>query len=270
MIKYLSVIMKISIFKNNGDKIEQIEEQILFLINKYHLSYDENEPDVVFFIGGDGTFLRAVQHYLSKIEKISFVGINTGTLGFFYDYQSDEIEEVISKISEGKYSLKTYPLLNASIKTINKEESLFAINEIRIENPFHTLTSDVYINDEYLETFRGNGLNICTSFGSSGYNRSLGGAVIDNSLNLIELTEIAPIVNNAYRSLGSSLILDGKNTIKLVGNFTNVVIGYDHLTLSTHGVIEEILLTLSKDKIKLIYTKDRSYINRLNRSFIKR
>ena len=72
----------------------------------------------------------------------------------------------------------------------------------------------VYINDEYLETFRGNGLCVSTASGSTAYNKSLGGAILYSDVGMMQLSEIAGIHHNAYRSLGSSLVLDKKYTIR--------------------------------------------------------
>ena len=49
------------------------------------------------FIGGDGTLLYAVQKYLDLLDDVNFVGIHTGTLGFFTDYTEEEYPVTIWK-----------------------------------------------------------------------------------------------------------------------------------------------------------------------------
>ncbi len=85
-------------------------------------------------------------------------------------------------------------------------EIFHALNEMRIENSYRSQVIDMYVNDEHMETFRGNGLCVSTPSGSTALNKSLGGAVINPSLRLMQVTEIAGIHHNAYRSLGSPLI----------------------------------------------------------------
>lgn len=60
----------------------------------------------------------------------------------------------------------------------------------RIENVIQTLDLEVMIDDEFFENYRGTGMCVCTQAGSTAYNRSLKGAVIDEGLNLLQLHEI--------------------------------------------------------------------------------
>lgn len=260
--------MNIGIYVNDENEHLDIVELIKQEALKKGFVINNDDPEIVFFVGGDGTFLRAVQHYIDNISNIEFIGINAGTLGFFYDFDINQIVTIMDLIEKHSYKLISYPLLEGNINYINDQERIFAVNEIRIENPFHTLVSDVIINDEFLETFRGNGLVISSPLGSSAYNKSLGGSVISPELEVLELTEIASIQNSVYHSLGSSLILSGDSTILLKGPFKHVVVGYDHLTSSNQEIVE-IWLSTSSKRINVIYPNDQSFIKRLNKSFIR-
>ena len=148
-----------------------------------------------------------------------------------------------------------------------EDEVIYAINEIRIESPFHTLISDVYINDELLETFRGNGLVVSTSLGSTAYNKSLGGAVIYPSISSMELSEIAPINNTVYHSLHSSLIIDKDSEIVLKTKTDNILLGYDHLNKNVK-LASSISLRLSNKVVVLLRNKDYSYTKLLKSKFV--
>ena len=150
----------------------------------------------------------------------------------------------------------------------NEEMSFYAINEVRIENPFRTLTCDIYINNELLESFRGNGLIFASSVGSSAYNKSLGGALVDISIPSIQLTEIAPIENNLYHSLGSSLVVDEKTTFKAQGKFNKSVVGYDSYFIDKEN-LTSLEVKLSSKKINVIYRKDYSLVKMYRKSFVK-
>ena len=52
-------------------------------------------PDIVLTIGGDGTVLHAVHHYLDQIETVKFIGIHTGHLGYYTDWLPDELDELV-------------------------------------------------------------------------------------------------------------------------------------------------------------------------------
>lgn len=253
--------MKIGLFI----KKEVINESTLMEIKEKVLSFGhvvvEDNPELVISFGGDGTFLKAVHFYLLKNDKIIFAPINKGKLGFFSDFVMDDLDEIFRDLS--KFEVKSFSLLEANIG----KESIYAVNEIRIENPFHTLISEVFINGTKLETFRGNGLVVSSSIGSSAYNKSLGGAVVDTSLEVMQLSEIAPINNSLYRSLKSPLIVSKDSKIRFKGAFKDIVIGYDHLVKSDFRS-NEITFSISNKKLNLLVKKGHDHIAKLSEAFI--
>lgn len=254
--------MKIALFykkdKTDSKFISFVESKVL----EHGFELVNSQPDIVLYVGGDGSFLRAVHQYVNQLEKVQFIGLCTGHLGFFYSYQQDEIDQLLEDIKTSSLKKQQYRLLEASIGL----ERLYAINEIRIESPFHALISDVEINGEYLETFRGNGLVVCSSIGSSAYNKSLGGAVSSPSLEVMQLSEIAPINNRVYKSLHSSLVLDDTNVITLKTKTENILIGFDELVSDTKFA-SEIAFRLSNKKATVLYKKDYSYISLIRETF---
>ncbi|MCQ2815406.1 MAG: NAD kinase [Bacilli bacterium] len=260
--------MKVAVFQSDKHFDQKLRDLIYELTKKEGYEKDEKDPDIVFNVGGDGTYLRAIQNYLDKLDKITFINIKNGTLGFYYGFTLDDLPDVLRKFKNGELIISSYRLLQAEIVHQNMVESVYALNEIRIENPFHTLISNVLINDEQLETFRGNGLCVSSSLGSTAYNKSLGGAIIHPSVELLELTEIAPLSNNIYRSLGSSIILSENQKISLNGDFPHIILGYDHLSKEVKNPIE-IRIFLSNLIIKTAYDKNYSYVDAVRRSFIK-
>ena len=258
--------MRISVYSktSNIENAQYVKDILL----KKGMEIDDAHPEVVISVGGDGTFLRAVHHFSNVDKDILYVGLNYGTLGFYNQYQKDELAQLIDDLKNKDYVVNSYRLLKG-IATFEKETiDIYSLNEIRLENPFHTLISDVYINDELLEKFRGNGLIVSTSVGSSAYNKSLGGALADPNLPILELTEIAPIENNIYHSLGSSLVLKDNTKIIFKGDFLNSVVGYDHLNIEQTN-LKELEITLSSNTVKVIYKKDYSLCQLYKRSFVK-
>ena len=258
--------MKIAIFKRKENK--EIVELLMSEAKKYRYSFDEENPDIVFCVGGDGTFLRAVHKYLDKLDKIKFIGINSGTLGFFYDFCKEDIPSIFKMLEEKEYILLKQRLLKGVANYNDEEMTFFAVNEIRLENPFRTIITDVSIDDEKLERYRGNGLIVCSPLGSSAYNKSLGGAIIDHDLEVLELTEVAGIQNNVTHSLGSSLILKGDKTIIFEGELVNSVVGYDFASYQKQEVLKKLSISYSDKEVKVIASKEHSYIKKIKRSFV--
>ena len=66
------------------------------------LIYDEEHPDIVISVGGDGTMIYSIHRYEHVLNDVSFVGIHTGTLGFFTDYLKDEYKQLGVYIAAGQ------------------------------------------------------------------------------------------------------------------------------------------------------------------------
>lgn len=258
--------MKIGIYykEKNSDIVDLLKKEL----KKYHFELDDVNPDIVFSVGGDGTFLKAVHAYINQLDRVTFIGINSGSLGFFYDFSKEEIPKIVKSINDSKYAFREVNLLKGEVFYKESQETIYALNEIRMENPFHTLISNVLINDEELELYRGNGLMVASSLGSSAYNKSLGGALIDNDLQALELTEIATIQNNVYRSLGSSLVIKGDKVITFKGNLAHSVVGYDHLIVKREDDLEMVKISYSDKKVKIISSENHSYIQKIRKSFV--
>lgn len=229
--------------------------------------YDDSHPEIVISIGGDGTFLRAIHQYIEHLETIQFVGIHTGTLGFFSSYDGHESEAFIQDLVSDKLVYKHLPVLDICVKSNTSKEHYYAINEMRVENVIRTQLIRVHINNEFMETFRGTGLCISTQAGSTAYNRSLGGAILHEGLDFLQLTEITGIHHHAYRSLGSPLIVQSDAEIRLESDdFCEAILCFDHL--STKLKKDSVIQTGYNDKtVHIVGRPNTSYLKRLKSLF---
>lgn len=229
---------------------------------------DDDNPDIVFSFGGDGTMLGAIHKYKHNLGKIKFVGINTGNLGFFSDFKVEELPEIIEMIKNNEYRLNSYNLLEYILKSNNSQFKGLAVNELAITNPIHTQIINVHINNKHFETFRGTGLLISPPTGSTAYNKSLGGSIIDPLIKAIQLTEFAPINNRIFRSLSSSLVLseDSKIELKFEEN-ENIYLSVDGNFLEFKN-LNYISARLSPHQVNFIEKKDTEFFDKVKRSFI--
>ena len=258
--------MYFAIFTRDDENSKQIERACYEQLINNNFIENKEKPDYVICVGGDGTFLRAVQHYFSNISQITFVGIKSGTLGYFCAYESNEIELLVSDLINKSLKIETYPLLKGIIYDHERVvDRIYAVNEIRIENPFKTMICEVLIDEEKLEEFRGNGILVSSTLGSTAYNKSCGGAIIDSKLDLLELTEIAPIENIVYHSLKESLVLSSHRKITIKSPFKEEVVGYDHKLYKLQERITHVTISYSNKKIKLAI---KPFIRGLRQSFI--
>lgn len=252
--------MKYTIFSRKQDEISLgIVKQIKSLIK---LEYDEENPDIVITVGGDGTILRAVNKYIDLVDKITFFGVKTGHLGFYTNFTVNDIVDLCEKINTNNFDCETHNLLRWE----SNLNSGYAINEITITNPTATQIVDVYIDENIFETVRGTGLCISTTNGSTAYNKSLNGPVVDHSLNCIILTEIASINSNAYRSLNSPLVLSTNRRLELKSNNAKFLTS-DHLQFELDHD-DYIKCYLSDKKIKFGKRCNTEFMDRIKKAFL--
>ena len=255
--------MKFACVKRYDDISSALSEKLTIRLSGSGYIYDDEDPDYVFVVGGEGTFLKAVHRYMDKLDSIAFFGIHTGTLGFFSDYTDKEFEEFVSNFLNAKPRVCEYQLLKVSVD----DKVHYALNEMRVENVSRTQKIDVEVDGEDFERFSGTGLCVCTQLGSTAFNRSLNGAVIQEGLPLIEMSEISGIHNRYYRSLGSSIVM--KEDAKIVfksDDFSSAILCIDYLTYDLDDA-KMIKIELSTKRVKILRYKDVGYFKRLKSLF---
>jgi len=258
---------KFNIISKYEENSKLLAEKIKTSLLENNFVYDERNPDLVIILGGDGKLLRTIHNYIDSIDKIDFVTFTTGTLGFSSDFIQTEIDEFIDLLIADEYTIEEIHLLEADINYYYKKEKKYALNELRLENRHHTCIIDVYLNDQHLENFRGNGLCVSTPFGSTGYNKSLSGAVVLNNVEVLQLTEVAGIHNINYRSLGNSLIFNKDTKISLKPTSKHTLIGIDHFLVDSND-LRSVDIRYSDKYIRFAHYKKKNCIDRIKKSFI--
>ena len=257
---------KFAIVTRDDAESVRISKEIQKHLFNNGMSYAENDPEVVCIIGGDGTFLSAIHKYIRILDRVVFTGINTGTLGFFTDYTQNEVEAYLNDILNEEPEIEEKSLLKIVLSGKN-DRTYLAVNEMRIENIIRTQGIDVYINDKKLETFRGTGLCLCTQAGSTAYNRSLKGAVVEPGLDIMELSEVTGIHHSLYRSLNAPLILKGDNTVRMAADYDeSAILCFDRYAVNLKGTTA-VICSLSDKKARLAHYRPIDYIERLYHLF---
>ncbi len=190
--------------KDTSDLIrKKLEEKGFTVFDDYNKYAELN-----ICVGGDGAFLRSV-HRL-KFPSIPFIGVNTGHLGFFQEILPENIDDFIEDYINNKYTVEEISLVKARIKTNNKTFTRYGVNEISIKGIRSKVVHlEVFLHDNHLESFCGDGLIVSTPVGSTAYNFSSGGSVVYPSLKTLQLTPLSAINSKAYRSLANSAIIPG-------------------------------------------------------------
>lgn len=239
-------------------------------LQDFELIYDEDQPDIVISVGGDGTLLYAFHRYSKRLDKTAFVGVHTGHLGFYADWVPEEVEKLVIAIAKTPYQTVEYPLLEVIVRYLNggKEARYLALNECTVKAVEGSLVMDVEIRGQHFETFRGDGLCISTPTGSTAYNKALGGAILHPSIEAIQIAEMASINNRVFRTIGSPLILPNHHTCMLKPiNDVDFQITIDHLTL-LHKDVKSIQYRVASEKIKFARFRPFPFWKRVRDSFV--
>lgn len=231
-------------------------------------TFDYN-AELIISIGGDGSFLRALHKH--NLPDIPIVGINTGNLGFFSETTPKGIDDFLEKYITGDYFIEEIHPIKAKICTKNKCIETEGINEIVVKaNKSRTIHLSISVNDHLIQNFSGDGILIASSIGSTAYNYSAGGSIVDPSLEVLQITPLAPINSNAYRSFTSSVILPSNTIIKVNPEYRyeDSILLVNDGTEHYHTGITEISFKLSDRKIKLLRLKDFNFWTRVISKFL--
>ncbi|WP_338971857.1 hypothetical protein [Spiroplasma endosymbiont of Panorpa germanica] len=257
---------KYAIIKNDYNESQTIAKKL----EKIHLqkgwTEDLKNPDFVFIIGGDGTFLRAVEKYNNNLDKILFVPFKSGGIGFYTNHNNlKEEETIINVIKRGNFETNSFDVLLCKVDN----DAFLAVNEIKVVSDLRARDIFVSLNDEFLQVFKGTGICVATNNGSTGFNKSNSGAIFVEKLALMQMTEIGAVNNNTYHSVQSPIILSKDVIIKLKIESSAHSLIVDTKKINIKKGQLEISLIPSKVKIISTVTNPPTKIQLLRDIFIK-
>lgn len=262
--------MKFAISSRGDQTSNALQMKMKNYLLDFDLVLDEQEPDIVISIGGDGTLLYAFHQYINRLDKTAFVGVHTGHLGFYADWMPSEIEKLVIEIAKTPFSVVEYPILETIVRYIDGGQQIcyLALNEATVKASEGSLVIDVEVKGQKFETFRGDGLCISTPSGSTAYNKALGGAIIHPSIEALQVAEMASINNRVFRTIGSPLILPGHHTLLLKPKKeTDLLITIDHKT-ALHKDVKSIQCRVADQKIRFARFRPFPFWKRVRDSFI--
>lgn len=200
------------------------------------------DADCVLVLGGDGTLIRAAREIRSC--SVPLLGINLGTLGYLAEVEVNHIEEAVDQLLENSSSVEARMMLKGSIH--EKEEDI-ALNDIVVTRfgELRIIHFNIYVNNELLNSYQADGVIISTPTGSTGYNLSAGGPIVEPTASMIVIT---PICSHALNS--RSIVLSAEDEI-----IVEIGKGRDNR-------IEKAEISFDGDKTIEVHTGDRITIQK--------
>ena len=265
------MIRNIKLFVNNNENSMKVAKLVKDKFSSNGFIINEDQFDLAIAIGGDGSFLRMVRNNNFN-ENIYYVGVNAGHLGYLQEVKEDTIDKFIGVLKREEYTKSNMSIQETVVNHINGEDKLYSINEVIVkpkEEPETEglLVAHVYINNEQLETFRGDGIMIVTPIGSTGHCLSAGGCIIDPDLEVQEFLPMNPIFSNAYHSLRAPMIVADKKPIKIYPEDRNIKLVVDGKPISFEKV-GDVTTTVMKKKIKTLHFNNYNFVKKVKEKFL--
>ncbi|CAM4026354.1 NAD kinase [Catellicoccus marimammalium] len=262
--------MKVWIIHNDQEKSLYCTKKLQEKLARTELILDQEHPDVVITIGGDGTLLGAFHQYEDQLDHVRFTGVHTGHLGFYTDWRDYELDELVESLLCDQKESVSYPLLEVTVHCRKHEPRTFvALNESTVRCIHQTLIADIAIQKEWFERFLGDGLALSTPTGSTAYNKSLGGAVIEPTMNVFQLTEMAALNNSVFHTLGSSMILQGSERVDIhLEEDKEYIVTIDQKTYTLND-LQSLSYTLSKKRIQFAKYRHTPFWKRVKAAFLE-
>ena len=262
--------MKVAIQNNDKPVSVEVANKLRHLLENADIEMNQINPYILITIGGDGTLLSGFHRYAHQLDSIRFIGVHTGRLGFYTDWREYELESLVESLKNDDGESVSYPLLDVTViyEGDRAENNFLALNESTVQKVGGTLVSDVYINDVHFERFRGDGICVSTPTGSTGYSKSVGGAVLHPRIEALQMSEIASINNRVYRTLSSPLVIakDEEIIIKAI-NSDELLLTMDHIT-TRESDVKEVHLRIADESIRFARYRHLNFWDRVSESFI--
>ena len=195
-----------------------------------------DDIDAVIVIGGDGSLIEAARALQKHDTPI--LGINMGTLGYLTEVEISDIEDAVEKIISDNYQLETRMMLEGTFDNGDKD---ICLNDIIVsrKGALRVIHFDLYVNGELLNSYKADGVIISTPTGSTAYNLSAGGPIVEPTASMIVIT---PICSHALNT--SSIVLSADDEIVIrVGEGRN-------------GTTEEVLVAFDGADTVTLFTGD--------------
>lgn len=226
------------------------------LSKKQFLDADDlvHETDLIIAFGGDGTILSAAR--MVGKAQVPILGINLGKLGFLAEVSLEELETFIKDIVLDQHVVEGRSVLRITLEKDNTE--MFALNEVVIDKSSSSrlIPISIYVNNDYLVSFPGDGIIIATPTGSTGYALAAGGPIVSPTTDVVVLQPISP-----HSLSARTVIVPDSSMIR-------VVVGQlsDQARVTVDGQQEQtfappcnIHIQKADYSVKLVKRKDRSY-----------
>jgi NAD+ kinase len=151
------------------------------------------QVDLMLVLGGDGTMI-ATARMVSDTE-IPVMGVNYGGLGYLAEFPLEDLFPALDGVLAGKYRVQQRLMLSVELwrgeelVTRNRVLNDVVVNKSALAR---IIEIEAYLNQQFVNLFRADGLIVATPTGSTAYNLSAAGPIIFPSMSAVVITPICP------------------------------------------------------------------------------
>ena len=218
--------------------------------------------DLVIVVGGDGSMLNVAKFV--AFDQVPVIGINRGRLGFLTDILPGELEEGITAVLDGSYSVDSRFLLDVVVRPNSSKSSEdndlgSALNDIVLHpgKAAQMIKFELFVDGIFVYSLDSDGLIVATPTGSTAYALSAGGPIMHPGLNAVVLVPMYP------HSLGNRpIVVDGDSEIRIVVSPQETLepqVSCDGQVLYTASAGDELIVRKKDVPLKLIHPPEHTF-----------
>ena len=218
--------------------------------------------DLAIVVGGDGTLLNAARSLVDF--QVPILGVNLGRLGFLTDVSPSEISLRLEEILSGQFREERRSLLHAEIvRNTRAVTQADALNDVVVHkrDVARMIEVDTFLDGQFVNAYRADGLIIATPTGSTAYSLSGGGPIIHPELETVVLVPICP-----HTLTNRPIVVNGNREIEVLVNESNTT----HTQVTCDGQIslaiepgDRIVIRKKRRKLRLIHPTGHNYFELL-------
>lgn len=225
------------------------------------------DVDCVLVLGGDGTMLQAARDIMDR--NLPLLGINLGTLGYLTEVETGNLEAALTRVLAGQFIVEERMMLSGRIQKNGQWlEEECALNDIALtrKGSLQIIHFDITVNGQFLREYGADGILVATPTGSTGYNLSAGGPIVEPVARILLMTPICPHTLNSR-----SIVLSSEDEIGISvgadreGREQVVEVAFDgghHVELTTG---DQIMIRRSGKVTRIIRLNEESFLEILHK-----
>src|SRR5689334_13133795 len=225
---------------------------------------DEELPqkvDLILVLGGDGTMIATAR--MLGDGEVPVIGVNYGGLGYLAEFRIEELFTALESILAGDYKLEKRVMLAVELRrgdelvTKNRVLNDVVMNKSALAR---IIQIETYLNEQFVNSFRADGLIVSTPTGSTAYNLSAGGPIIFPTMNAVVITPICPFtLSNRPIVVPDDSVIE----VRLMTEKEDVALTLDGQVGFPIQAHDRVVIRKSNTTFNLVQPKNRNYFDLL-------